>query len=144
MDKNNLVKEYISKQKEKCNVFYDVMQKFLELPKERWKTTDPNEFWVMGGDNPNEITEYTAELGPYKIFIRADNSQKDEECIYRIDIEYKEGVTAFHPILSDEAVELYFCVDEMVREVEGSFVNEIYELKDDLEALMNIKEKLDE
>ncbi len=136
MEKNNL-EQYFAKKKERNNLLYDILQKFLELPRECWKCTDPNKFFVMEGDDPNKITEYTAELGPFELSVRSDHTQ--EESIYRIDIYYKKGALVFHS-QTDEAVGFYFNVDGIVRDVGGTF--EISELEHDLEHLVNIKEKL--
>jgi hypothetical protein len=128
MDKNDLVKEYITKQKARSNAFYDVMQKFLELPRESWKTKESR-----------GITEYSTGFGPFQLFIKEDRLQ--EAGFYVIDIYTEKGIV-YHSHYGNEVTEFYFNVDKIVREVDGALVTEIEGLNRDLEYLVNIQEEI--
>lgn len=148
----NIAEDYLFYRKMRHNTLSAVLLPFLLLPAERWSRPPLDEFVkkeiIKQGGNPAKIKDYQAEIGLYQLCVRSDHSQP-EESIYRAEIYHRERPENTEKGLAfkctpEEALNLYFNIDSIVRNVDGRFVSEIKETTDDINALLEIRRRLKE
>ncbi len=145
MEEKDIIKVYFERKRQRDSLVCEVLQQFLELPKERWRQTGHEEMdeavlqmLAENGKNPKDITDYKTELNGYQLCVRCDRTpQPEEEIIYRAEIYRPSRGLAFR-FSEGESVTLFFHVDQIFRDIGADFKEQAGELNYDLEGLMDV------